>query len=232
MSSKSKTTKASKTSTKLNPEQVTPVATVASPDASTSKRVQSKEQKKATRTSGLQKLSRTVPDEDGDEGDVEEDVDDGDEEEDEDEEEDVSEEGMARLMKALGENGLDDFAQAELRALAGADSDEGDADNDAENLTDDELGEEDSEEDEVAEGSDSEEEDGSEEDDNKHQGNDNAVDDHTNEDDDEKEAEEEEGDIPLDDALSVDEDAVPRQKIEIDNKVRFACSSLTVSSFG
>lgn len=73
-----------------------------------------------------------------------------------DEDEDVDEEGMAKLMKALGEDGLDDFAQASLRALSGGeegDSDEEDNDDDGEEVEDEEEvdgeGDEDGEEEEV-----------------------------------------------------------------------------------
>lgn len=91
-------------------------------------------------------------------------------EEDEDEDEDeegsddggVDGEGMERLMKVLGEDGIDEFERAQLQILGGEEDEEWETD-----------------------------------------------------------AGEEEGEIALDDVDdSVDEDAVPRQKIEIDNKVR------------
>jgi rRNA-processing protein EBP2 len=108
-------------------------------------------------------------------------------------------EGMERLMKALGDDGLDEFDQAQLELTLG---DEGDWE------TDDE-GEE-------ASGSDKE------------------IDDDEDEGGEELETAEsdvEQGDvqedIALDDVESVDEDTVPRQKIEIDNEVRvFCCGAL------
>ena len=44
------------------------------------------------------------------------------------EDEDVDEAGMAKLMEALGEDGLDDFAQEQLRVLADDSEDEGEDD--------------------------------------------------------------------------------------------------------
>ncbi|TFK42423.1 eukaryotic rRNA processing protein EBP2-domain-containing protein [Crucibulum laeve] len=118
-------------------------------------------------------------------------------EESDSEDEGVDEEGMARLMKALGEDGLDEFEQAQLRSLGG-DSDE-DEDEDKEV---DSEGEEVGSGDEGEEGSlldeDEEEEAGSQ---------------------DEEEEDEDDDGVPLDEVESVDEDAVPRQKIEIDNKI-------------
>lgn len=58
---------------------------------------------------------------------------------DESEEDDVDEEGMEKLMAALGEDGLDEFAQAELRMLAG----ESDEEDDSDQGSDDDEGEED-----------------------------------------------------------------------------------------
>ncbi|CAA7262865.1 unnamed protein product [Cyclocybe aegerita] len=120
---------------------------------------------------------------------------DSDESEEDEEDDGVDEEGMARLMKLLGEDGLDEVGQAQLEALAG--------ESDSEEQDDDEEGSEggsDEEEDIVLEGeSDDEEDEGSDEE--------------------QEEDEAEEAAIPLDEAEWVDEDAVPRQKIEIDNKV-------------
>jgi rRNA-processing protein EBP2 len=93
-------------------------------------------------------------------------------------EEDVDEEGLQRLMDALGEDGLGDFERAQLHALGGLSEAE----------------------DEEGSGSEEEELDAEEEEE-------------------EEEEEEKEEELALDEVDSVDEDAVPRQKIEIDNKV-------------
>ncbi|TCD68345.1 rRNA-processing protein and EBNA1-binding protein ebp2 [Steccherinum ochraceum] len=131
-------------------------------------------------------------DEDEDEDDEDyEDVEDNEDDSDDDseDEDDVNEEGMAKLMAALGEDGLDDFAQAELRALAGDDDDSEGDEGDEEGDEDEEGQEEVSEdEDDVVDGG-------------------------------EEEEEEEEEDLALDEVESVEEDAVPRQKLEIDNKI-------------
>ncbi len=106
------------------------------------------------------------------------------------EEQDVDQEGMEKLMAALGEDGLDEFAQAELRALVGETEDE-----------DQGSGSEvEGEEEEVSDGEDENED--PEEDEEDNQENDEPLE-----------------DIPLDEAESVDEDAVLKQKVEIDNKV-------------
>ncbi|OBZ69028.1 putative rRNA-processing protein ebp2 [Grifola frondosa] len=124
-----------------------------------------------------------------------EDIDDvQDEEEDEDEEDDVDEAGMAKLMEALGEDGLHDFARQELLALAGSDDEDVDED--------DESGEEDAEENDVGGG----EADSDTEGQGKTQEQTHGTE-HT---------------VPVDelsDAEVVDEDSVPRQKVEIDNKI-------------
>ena len=117
-------------------------------------------------------------------------------EDDSGDEEDVDEDGMNRLMEALGEDGLDDFAQEQLRALEGdEEGDEDEADDDDEDAVSGEEAEED------VEG-----QDGSDED---------------------EEAEEagpsDEMPVPVDELSEeemLDEDAIPRQKVEIDNKVR------------
>ena len=64
-------------------------------------------------------------DEEGSEGEWED-------EEESDEDDDVDGEGMEKLMKALGEDGLDDFAQEQLRALAGSDEEESDEEGEGE----------------------------------------------------------------------------------------------------
>ena len=132
-----------------------------------------------------------------------------DEEEDEDDETGgVDEPGMKRLMELLGDDALDEFDAAQLDALKGDDS-----------------GDE--------EGSESGSEDGSEE--GELEG---PLSDEDSEDDDgeggeeDVEMQDEDGEdiVALDDVSSVDEDAVPRQKVVIDNKVRpsrilLACSN-------
>ncbi|KAJ3557163.1 hypothetical protein NM688_g1622 [Phlebia brevispora] len=117
---------------------------------------------------------------------------DSDEDEEDEDDADVDEEGMERLMKLLGEDGLDDVARSELEAL----------------VADEEISDEDDDEDEAEEG------DGNEE---------GAEGDHEIA---EKnlvveveEDQEEDQEVLLEDADSVDDDAVPKQKIEIDNKV-------------
>ena len=102
---------------------------------------------------------------------------------DEEEEEDsgVDDEGLEKLMNALGEDGLSEFDRAQLRMLSGAAAGE--------------------------EGSDGEEEDNSD-------GEEDFADT-------EPQEEAEEG-IALDDedVDSVDQDAIPRRKVQVDNKVR------------
>lgn len=134
---------------------------------------------------------------------IEED-DDGSESGDEDDDEADVEEGMARLMKLLGEDGLDDVGRSELEALV-ADEEISDEDDD---------GEEEEEGEGASAGEDAEE--GEVEESSPKNVAKSAVDAQDEDEDDELE---EEADILLEDADSIDEDAVPRQKIEIDNKV-------------
>ncbi|KAF8867576.1 eukaryotic rRNA processing protein EBP2-domain-containing protein [Gymnopilus junonius] len=113
---------------------------------------------------------------------------------------------MARLMELLGEDGLDEFDQAQLQALAGSDNEEEEEEGESgseeegqgaeiEALSDDEDSEEEEgEEDDAQNASDAEDE---------SEGTDNG----------------ENEEIVLDEVDSVDEDAIPRQKVEIDNKV-------------
>ena len=102
----------------------------------------------------------------------------------------VDDEGMEKLMKALGEDGLNEFDLAQLHTLAG--DDEGDEGSSDESEDGEQGGEE------VVDGGDSD-------------GEDIALDD--------------------EDVDSVDEDAVPRRKIAIDNTVRpIHCLSLAISS--
>jgi rRNA-processing protein EBP2 len=149
---------------------------------------------------------------------------------DEDEEEDdegVDEEGMQKLMAALGEDGLDDYEVMQLESL------NGNAAEDQEGSEELESGDED-EEDELVSGDDEDAEviersgeSGSEEDEDEDENEEAGVavaagtsssvgagsDDEVDEEDDEDA-------VALDEVESVDDDAVPRQKIEIDNKVR------------
>lgn len=112
------------------------------------------------------------------------------------EDDDDNEEGLEKLMKALGEDGLNEFDLAQLHTLTGTAA------------SDEEGGEEDDgssdEMDDGEQGSDEEDEDGSS------VGEEIALDD--------------------EDVDSVDEDAVPRRKIAIDNKVRSSLSFTRHSS--
>ncbi|KAI8978710.1 eukaryotic rRNA processing protein EBP2-domain-containing protein, partial [Trametes punicea] len=116
---------------------------------------------------------------------------------------------MEKLMKALGEDGLDDFDVEQLRALTGDEDEE----------SDDGSGDEEGREGAAAEGVDVEEQESSEEEEGEEES--------------EEEGQEEEGRgqaeqdedetlIPVDelsDEEALDEDAMPRQKVEIDNKI-------------
>ncbi|KAJ7184336.1 eukaryotic rRNA processing protein EBP2-domain-containing protein [Mycena filopes] len=114
---------------------------------------------------------------------------------------------MERLMKALGDDGLDEFETLQLHVTLGGDvGDEGDEDSD--DTSDEEFtlgknGEEASD----GEGSDSDSD-----------GDEGEFEDEGEE----EEGVDGDGDVALDDVESVDEDAVPRQKIEIDNTVALA----------
>jgi rRNA-processing protein EBP2 len=91
----------------------------------------------------------------------------------------VDDEGLEKLIKALGEDGLDEFDLAQLRMLPGtAASEEAEEDANAESVPEDE------------ESGDGEEEE---------EGEEIALDD--------------------DDVDSVDQDAIPRRKVQVDNKV-------------
>ncbi|EPQ54682.1 Ebp2-domain-containing protein [Gloeophyllum trabeum ATCC 11539] len=118
-------------------------------------------------------------------------------------EEDVDEEGMARLMKALGDDGLGEYDLAQLQLLNaeddGEDEDVGSGSEDASE------GEEDGVSESEGEGNEGEGEGSNRR---------NAEPQHPV-----AEDEEDEEAVPLDEVESVDEDAVPRQKIEIDNKI-------------
>ncbi|KAF7331657.1 hypothetical protein MKEN_00045400 [Mycena kentingensis (nom. inval.)] len=122
-------------------------------------------------------------------------VDSGSEEEDSDDG-GVDEAGLERLMQALGEDGLDDFDRAQLGLAAGDDDEDSEEDEEFEPPQNDESG---SESEEVVDEEDMD-----------------------SGDDDEEGDEEDEQDVPLDEVESVDADAVPRQKIEIDNTAALA----------
>lgn len=129
----------------------------------------------------------------------EQDSEDSEEEEEDDEENGgVTEEGMQRLMQALGDEPLDEFDNAQLESLVGDDDDDSE---------------------EEAEGSDEEAVENSDAE------NDNEEVDSAGSEAGLDADETEEEDIALDDVESIDDDAVPKQKVEIDNEVR-SCSHL------
>jgi rRNA-processing protein EBP2 len=124
---------------------------------------------------------------------------------------DVDEAGIENLMRALGDDGLNDFDHAQLDLVSGNkdgwETEEGESDDDVEanipstgDRSDSQVGEGEGEE------SEDEGEDASKTDDDKEGG-------------DTAEGEEQTA-LPLDDIESVDEDAVHHQKIEVNNKVR------------
>ncbi|KAF7791505.1 hypothetical protein EIP86_002521 [Pleurotus ostreatoroseus] len=138
---------------------------------------------------------------------------DGSEDEDEDSEVDVDEEGMTRLMKLLGEDGLDDVARSELEALVADEEISDEEDGDEEDGEEEDGEEEDDEEaDEEADEESEEEEEEAEASSSKNVAKSSVAVNHEDE-------EDEEDAVLLEDADSIDEDAVPRQKIEIDNKI-------------
>jgi rRNA-processing protein EBP2 len=126
----------------------------------------------------------------------------------------VDEAGMERLMKALGDDGLDEFETMQLHlTLGGGEGDEEGEGDDDEDTSDEEFTlDKNAEEASDGEGSDSE--DGEDEEEFE---------------DEEGEGEDGEEDVALDDVESVDEDAVPRQKIEIDNTVSPPLTAKTLS---
>ena len=109
---------------------------------------------------------------------------------------------MKKLMKALGDDGLDDYEQAQLIALTGDEEEE--------------VNEEDGSESDDSEGDQSRDIEAGIE-------GEGTFDESEDEEDDHEDVEEEE--VALDGVESVDEDAVPRQKIEIDNKVSSSTAS-------
>jgi len=106
------------------------------------------------------------------------------------EDEGVDQVGMERLVELLGEDGLDDFDRAQLKSLAEDDEEEEDLEDGAE----DEKVEEVSDREEGKNGGDMEEKE-------------------------EVEVQSNDDDVLLDEAESIDQDAVPKQKLEIDNQV-------------
>ncbi|KAG5715343.1 hypothetical protein E4T56_gene7408, partial [Termitomyces sp. T112] len=168
------------------------------PTAKTSKGPDKKaSSSKATKSSPLKVSKVAPPPEPADEG-MEDDE--GEEDEDDSGDEGVDEEGMARLMNALGEDGLDDFDRAQLNLALGKEDEDG---SDSEEDEDSASGEDVEEVASDAEDEDKEKQEVSEDEEGKA----------------DEDEEEEEEDVLLEDAEHLDEDAVPRQKIEIDNKV-------------
>jgi rRNA-processing protein EBP2 len=106
----------------------------------------------------------------------------------------VDEEGLEKLMNALGEDGLDEYDLAQLRMLTGSAA--------GEESDEEEGGDGDGEEDDVEAASASEEEE-------------------------EKSGEEDEIALDDEDVGSVDEDVIPRRKVEVDNKVASPFHSFT-----
>ncbi|CAK5267568.1 unnamed protein product [Mycena citricolor] len=208
MSTPSKPSKATKQKGKgRGPQNHTLVATAPAAGPSKSASIAPSEKSKKKAGKGKEPEPKLAPppsqvqheDEEDDEDEDDEDwVDEGADDssdsgsEDEDEDDGIDEEGMARLMKALGDDGLDDMAHMELRALTGDEDSESGEEEDG----DEEQGESsaDASEDDAAHAA-------------------------QNQDVDMEGAVDEDADIALDDAESVDADAVPRQKLEINNTV-------------
>lgn len=140
--------------------------------------------------------------------------------EDEDDE-GVDEEGMAKMMQLLGEDGLDDFAEHQLSELGlGDEAGESDEDEDGNE------GEDSEDEDEsVATGDEGDRSDSGwvDEDEEMEAPGSSKVrlveDGDENEDEEASEDEEEDNAVPLDEVSDVDEDVVPRQKVVINNEV-------------
>ena len=123
----------------------------------------------------------------------------------------IDQEGMERLMKALGEDGLDDYDRAHLIALHGT-SDEEEDDDEAQEQDAESHSEEEESVDEVEDEDEAKSESEIDEEDVEEAGQSPA----------EKNTEEEEDvddGVALDEVESVDEDVVPRQKVEINNTV-------------
>lgn len=179
----------SKETNKAGPSSTSIVPAAVSPKSKSKK--ESKKSKAAAVKAPVEVPETASDEDDEDWEDEEEDVED-------DEDDGVDEEGMKKLMKALGEGGLDDVGQMQLDALEGEEEEseeEGSEDEDKEGSEDDE--DEDVEEDEIS-----------------------SVKIGKTPVSAEAEDEDDEDQIALEDAESVDEDAVPHQKITLDNKVR------------
>jgi len=114
----------------------------------------------------------------------------------------IDQEGMERLMELLGEDGLDDFDRAQLTGLG---------DEEGEDSEDEEEGEEVS-----IEGGEGESNSGAED---KDKGMANGEKDEIQDNADTDGDEEDDEAVPLDEVESIDGDALPQQKLEIDNKV-------------
>lgn len=159
----------------------------------------------------------SVEDEDGTEDEVEGDFPgSGDEEEEDSEEESdsdddgVDQEGMERLVKLLGEDGLDEFDRAQLRSMGGEEEDEDEDESGEEGGS----GDEDENEGEISDEDEDEV----------------SLVKPTSEGEEDEDEDEQDDAIPLDEIESIiDEDAVPKQKLEIDNQVR--SPSISNSSF-
>ncbi|KZT19985.1 eukaryotic rRNA processing [Neolentinus lepideus HHB14362 ss-1] len=118
---------------------------------------------------------------------------------------------MARLMNALGEDGLEEFDLAQLRLLSGERDSE-----DEEDLQSEAVSEVDAESQPLRDESEGEEEDAEDGDASEKEAGEQIAE---AEDDDASELADEDEPVPLDEVESVDEDAIPRQKIEVDNKI-------------
>lgn len=134
----------------------------------------------------------------------------------------IDQEGMERLMKALGEDGLDDYDRAHLIALHGTSDEEEDGDeaqeqdDEAESHSEEEESvDEVEDEDEAKSESEIDEEDAEEAGQSPAEKN---TEEEEDEDEDDEDVDVDDG-VALDEVESVDEDAVPRQKVEINNTV-------------
>jgi hypothetical protein len=138
----------------------------------------------------------------------------------------IDQEGMERLMKALGEDGLDDYDRAHLVALHGTSDGEEDGgeaqeqDDEAESHSEEEESvDEVEDEDEAKSGSEIDEEDVEEAEESPAEKNAEEEEEEEEEDDEDVDVDVDD-DVALDEVESVDDDAVPRQKVEINNTVR------------
>ena len=149
----------------------------------TSKKLASRPRDENLKGDTNSKLVQPAPSHEPDANGFDESRDDDEEENEEDEDSGVDDEGLEKLMNALGEDGLSEFDLAQLRMLSGSVAGEEGSD-----------GEEDSSDGEE-DGADAEPQ---------------------------EEAEEADEGIALDDedVDSVDQDAIPRRKVQVDNKVR------------